>query len=227
MRSSLAALRTRLKWLRTGARGLGGRRRLPSEVEAALDRARRLVPEGDWTGLAACLEPVLERFEAAATPEVYARLGLAYRQTGRHEEAAAMITRGRARFPGNLRIDTEWAQLAAASEDWPETIARYEEILSQHRPAPSYLYPRLATAYRQAGDFVLAETVITQARAQFPGDMRLDIEWAQLPLARQDWPEAVTRHETILKDHAAAPVDVYRAWRGRTAKDKTVIVQRP
>ena len=40
------------------------------------------------------------------------------------DAAAGVIERGWSRFPGELRLDMEWAQLAVAQQDWPEAVDR-------------------------------------------------------------------------------------------------------
>ena len=223
--------------VRASARRLALRRRPrreppPAEVAAALKVVPALVTSQDWSGLLERLEPVEQEFESESPPEVFARLSLAYRHLGRLTEAEAILKRGRARFPDNLRLGTEWAQLAAAQLHWPNAASRYEAVLTSHgKDVAPVVYARLAIAYREDGAFNRAAATIQKGLSEHPGDMRLDIEWAQLAIAQRNWPEAIERIETILHNHPDAPPEVYArltiAYReeGQYAKAGAVLVR--
>ena len=177
-----------------------GRSRFPDEVGLAVRWAHlatlsRDLAEGIRRG-----ELVLDRFESVAPPRVYVRLAGAYSEQGDPEKAAAVIERGRSRFPHEVSLAAQWAQLAMVQEDWPEAIRRWEAVVDQFESvAPAKSFARLAVAYTEQGEFDAAAAVIERGRARFRDDVGLAIQWAHLAMVEEQWPEAIRRWQDVIR----------------------------
>jgi tetratricopeptide (TPR) repeat protein len=185
--------------------------RFPNELTVAVEWAQQATESKDWREAVCRWGAVLDRFDVAAPPKAYARLATAYRQQRHPEVAESVLEWGCARFPGNVRLAMDWAQLATAEKQWPEAVARWQAVLENFPElAPVKAHVRLATALREQGDLERAAAVLQGARARFPDEGGLAVEWAQLAFVAKDWPEAVERLEYVLdRFEDVAPAKVF------------------
>ncbi|MEA3503014.1 MAG: tetratricopeptide repeat protein, partial [Actinomycetota bacterium] len=91
-----------------------------------------------------------------------------------------------------------------AKGKWVEAIRRWEQILDQFGPASSWsAYRGLIVSYSRIKRFDSAEAVASRARVVFPESVELAVAWAGLPMAVEDWPEAVDRWNHVLEEFGA------------------------
>lgn len=192
-------LRRKARGVAHRARNRGRQRRDPVAMDDAMAAAQHAMNAGDWPATVAGWESVLKRFGAAAPSKVYARLALAHRELGENQRAEEVLARGRDRYPDDAALAIEAAQLATLTEDWPQAVARWEEILNRFPDAVSWkTYARLSSAYRVQGEIGLGAAVLEQGRARFPDDPNLATEWAHLAMVEERWQEAIVRWEDVL-----------------------------
>jgi phosphoglycolate phosphatase len=75
---------------------------------------------------------VLDTFKDKAPAVAFSRLSIALRLQGYIEEAEKVIYKGMEKYPNNLGIYTEHAEIAMAQKDWPEALKRWEEIIKKY-----------------------------------------------------------------------------------------------
>ena len=183
------------------------RLRYPGDLGLDTEWAQLAMAESDWPEAILRLSTIL-RDHRTAPPEVHARLAIAHRENGQPDVAATIIQQGWSSYPRNLRLDTEWAQLATADQDWPGAVERLTQLLNRHTAAPGKVYVALAHAHRETGKPEMAATVIAQGISKWPDDQGLLNEHAQLAMVDRDWPEAMRRWQRFLANAGDA-----RPWR--------------
>ncbi|MEA3502577.1 MAG: tetratricopeptide repeat protein, partial [Actinomycetota bacterium] len=133
------------------------------EAEETAIRAREVFPESvdlgvawaevamgapDWPGAVGRWEEVLDRFDANAPWSVYARLAVAHGELGDLDTAAGVLTVGRERFPDEVGLLSESAELAMALRDWPGAVRWWNEAVDarvgsrSERPPDRMSFPR-------------------------------------------------------------------------------------
>lgn len=150
-------------------------------------------------------------------------LGGAARRTGlgRGGRKRDPAERSRNRFPVRAQADQiqagiEWAQLAMAKSDWPQAIARWNQLLDRYGPSvSSRVYKGLATAYVESGKIGAAGATVERGRALFPHAVDLPLVWAHIATVEEDWEEAISRYRQILE--AGGPTVSWRPHKGIVA----------
>lgn len=170
----------------------------PDDLGLAMEQAQLAMVREDWDQAARCWTDVIDRFPTTAPAKAHARLAIAHRELGRVDLAAALIDRAQLRFPGDVDIAMDWAQFAMVAEDWTEAIRRWREVLERFPDVSSArASARLAQCHRELGDHVAAEEILDQAHRAHPDDLLVATERAQSALARENWPEALDRWESL------------------------------
>lgn len=178
---------------------LEAQERFPEDLGLAMEAAQLAMVREDWEQAVVRWTEVLERFPTQAPAKAHARLAISHRECGRLEVAAALLDRANVQFPDDVDLALEWAQFAMVTEDWDEAIRRWEDVLDRFpEQGRARALARLSQCHRELGDFETAERLLADARQRFPDDLLVQGEWAQIPLAREDWSEALARWEALL-----------------------------
>lgn len=150
-------------------------------------------------------------------------LGVAARRTGlaRKGRKDNPAQRSRIRYPGTAQADqiqagVEWAQLAMSESDWPQAIARWNQLLDRYGPpVSSRVYKGLATAYIELGQIGAAAAIVERGRALFPHAVDLPLVWAHIATVEEDWEEAIRRYRHVIE--TAGPTASWRPHKGIVA----------
>lgn len=116
----------------------------------------------------------------------------ALRGARRPQEAEALAREAVALFPNEPMVLIEYAHVAAARQDWPEALVRWERAERKAVGRPE-VYSGRALALREQLRFDEADTVLADAMKRFPNAPSLIADYAWIAHARRDWPEATIR----------------------------------
>ena len=112
-----------------------------------------------------------------------------------------------------VRLSVAWARESMIEGDWPEAIQRWQQLLDRFGPGSSWsAYHGLIIAYGASGQPATADAVAERARTLFPESVPLSVAWAGLPMAEEDWPAAIERWESVLKEYG--PTASWKPYRG-------------
>jgi tetratricopeptide (TPR) repeat protein len=117
------------------------------------------------------------------------RLIRAYRFAGRIDEADALVEQALARLPDDREYLAEHASNAAARQDWPVAITRWQAVVARGE-APAWAAAGLGEALRHAGRHADATEVYRQALDRFPDEPILLQGLAWCATSARDWQEA-------------------------------------
>jgi predicted Zn-dependent protease len=150
-------------------------------------QARRNWPEAEqrWAILR-------ERFPEDVTGYVLGAAAL--REQDRPNEAEALLHDTIERFPDNAWAASEHAWLAHRRKDWPEAIARWQQVRSHF---PNQCVWGGAAALRESGDLDAAEDWLADLLPRHPREFRALMEFAEIAQQRGNLEEARSRWSTL------------------------------
>ena len=98
-----------------------------------------------------------------------------------------------------------------ARQDWPTAVKGWQKVLDNAgQTTPPRVFSRMSKALRKQNDLDAAETILCQGVSLHCHDLLLAQEFAELAVARGDWPEAVKRWGSVLNNFGeCAPVIAY------------------
>jgi len=183
-----------------------------SSVAAALEKANQHLLAGDARAALTVLEPVLER-----CPDVLALLLLVIKariEAGALEPAAELITRARARHPGQFKLDFYAGLVALEKKDFQRAKRELESALALN-PAFGPILAALGEVEFRLGELALAESAFERALEQGENGLRTRILSAQvliqlakperacrlLEAARADFPGSVVPLAHLAEAH--------------------------
>lgn len=189
-----------------------GRQQHPDDRALAIEHARLAMAQSAWNEAAARWEQVLGAHPETSGASSYRLLAIAHREAGRTGVAAAVVEHARARFPCDVSLAIEWAQLSMVARRWEQAEERWRAVIDAFPDeVPAKVFRWLAISLREQGDTDEAAVIIADARGRFPDDVRLAVEWAQLAVVYQDWEEAAFRLQTVLREfESTAPAKVFK-----------------
>lgn len=175
-----------------------GREVHPDNIGIAMEFATVASAAEDWPEAAERWKAVLKQFGTESPTRAYASLARAYRRAGNLRAAQGVVEDGLSRFPNDLRLAMENAELAMSNRDWLEAANRWRTILNRFsEERPPRAYAALARAYRQQENFVAAEEVIKEGLRFHPGHLALAIENAELATSQEAWLDAIARWSVV------------------------------
>jgi predicted Zn-dependent protease len=164
------------------------------DVGKGLAAADDAVARGDieaalaiWAGL---------RANFPQSPAAVVRAAALLVQRRRFADAEPVLREGLERFPGDIRVAAEYAQLASHRRDWPEALRRWQRVCErfpEHAPG----YAAAAAALREMARYDEADALLADAIARFPGNVGLSTEYAVVARQRRDWPETFRRWQLV------------------------------
>ncbi|MFZ3236902.1 MAG: tetratricopeptide repeat protein, partial [Stellaceae bacterium] len=191
-----------------------GLARRPGDIDLAAQHAEIATAQEDWPEAIGRWRAVIAAYGEKAPATVHSRLGRAFRLSGDFTAAETVIRDGLERYPGDVDLAAQHAEIATAREDWPEAIKRWPAVIAAYgeKAPPASAYLRLARAHRLSGDLRAAEAVIRDGRAGHRDDIGLAAEHAEIAMTQQDWPEVVKRWQSVVATYGerAPPASVYR-----------------
>ena len=187
--------------------------RFPDEPGPIIDHAWVAHVRRDWPEAAVRWRRVRERHGTYLVG--YTSGAVALRETGRLDEAAALLDEAAARFPDEPAPLIERAWFAHHRRDWDAAIPLWEAV-RQRFPGQIAAYSGAAQALREASRPDDAETLLATGIERFPNDAGLRTERAALASRRRDWVEAAQRWDAVrarFPDHPASYTGAAQALR--------------
>lgn len=138
-------------------------------------------------------ELVRKRFPRVA--EGYTIASGCLTELDRHDEAAALIARGKTIIPDNCEIYIQQARNAARRRDWQEAALSWEVVWSRFGELLGAL--GAAQSLKEMDRYTEAEKFLTEATARFEKNVWVLVEWANLITAKGDLSEGIARWTTV------------------------------
>jgi len=93
------------------------------------------------------------------------------------------------------------AEEASSARKWPEAVKRWGAVLDlfPDAPAPSRAFACLARALLMQANYSASGDIIDRALAEYPKDIEIAIERAELATAMEDWPQAIVRWKEVIE----------------------------
>ncbi len=212
---------------------LQGHQRFPEEIKFTLELAEIAAARSQWEKAIQYWKMILETHGKNTPVEIYIKSARAYRNQGNLDAAETVILQGYQHYPEEMKLAVELAEIAGARSQWAEAIQYWQAFLDVHgKNTPVKIYIKLAGAHRKYGDLDRAETVAQQGHKQYPMEMKLAVELAEIAVARSRWNTAIRHWKTILEAHGKnTPVEIYiklaRAYReqGNLGSAETIAQQ--
>jgi tetratricopeptide (TPR) repeat protein len=159
-----------------------------------LAEAATLAANGDPDTALRLWQSVRERDPTQATAFVSAARVL--RDCGRMDEAEALLSDARFRFPADFPVASEWAAIAQFRRDLPEALRRWDQARQQFPQRPE---PHISggAVLREVGRLDEADAVLSDTLRCFPDEAGAAIQYALVAHDRRDWPEALARWEQM------------------------------
>jgi tetratricopeptide (TPR) repeat protein len=177
--------------------------RFPEEVLGYMEHARLADLQEDWKQALERWNVVLTRFDHLSG---YTGVAQAMVKFGRYDEADALLTRARVRYPTEPAPSIGLAQSAQARGDVAEAVVRWKRV-AQRFPLHAPAVFSTAGALDQLGATADAEEVLRDAVDHFPDEPRALAELGMLLLRRQDFTAAAETFATLrgyFPDHQAS-----------------------
>jgi tetratricopeptide (TPR) repeat protein len=188
------------------------------QIGENLKLAEAAMAEQNWPEAAQRWEAVIGVMsEEAVSTGIWVRLVRSYKHQGRLDEAEVVIKRGLSYHPDHSGLNSEFAEIAMAKENWEEAAKRWETVVESFGDEET-VYPaiwmRLARAYKHQGRLDEAEVVIKRGLSYHPDHSGLNSEFAEIAMAKENWEEAAKRWETVVEssDEEAVPVSTWTRW---------------
>jgi predicted Zn-dependent protease len=139
----------------------------------------------NWSEAVSRWDTVRRRF-----PELqagYTGGAVALRESGRHDDAEALLQSALLKFPGEEAPVLEHAWLATARRDWPEAARRWARVRESF-PQLVVGFQRGAAALTEMWQYADAEALLTEGMLRFPNESELlrDYAWIALSQRRED-----------------------------------------
>lgn len=116
--------------------------------------------------------------------------GCGLKEAGRYEEAEEVFSRALETQPDNVEIHANYAQIAAARQNWGDAARRWQQIIKLF-PTVTSVWIMAANAYRQAGWLVEAIEILNRAIELEPLRTELHVHHAMTFEKSGDWNKAV------------------------------------
>jgi tetratricopeptide (TPR) repeat protein len=161
--------------------------RFPREIGGFLGYARIAVHQKDWAEAVRRWQLIRDEFNHELS---YIGMAQAMTGLGRFDEAEAVLSQARARFPTSGEIYAEMARTAQASGDVAEALVRWTRLVERF-PLFMYGYFQAAEAMEALGERATANTILIEAIDRFHTESRPLDEFSNLIRRRGDQHAAV------------------------------------
>ncbi|QLA18862.1 tetratricopeptide repeat protein [Desulfolutivibrio sulfoxidireducens] len=149
-------------------KNLTGRKKI---IASAITDAKNAMKSKNWHEAARCWRVAYDILGDDATDEVYYGLCRAYRLKGNIVEAERIAAKGVKKF-NNLKISTEYAEIAMSLQDWKNAVTRWHHVLRSFGDAvPLRVHSRLSRACFRLDDALHASNNINILLNACPNDL--------------------------------------------------------
>lgn len=128
----------------------------------------------------------------------------ALRDLRRYALADIILEGGKIRFPGSVRMATDFARIAQTTGDTVEAMRRWRDMIETF-PTSHVGYRGVAELLRNTGQLEEAVTTIEQGLAILPKNLELRSFHAWLATYRQEWDEAERRWQFVKDNYPSTP----------------------
>lgn len=158
----------------------------------------------------------LEAVGEASPARLFLRLAAAQRRLRSFSEAEQTLDRARERYPDDVGLAAESAEVAMARRDWQAAVARWEDVadLVVDGPRSPATLVRMATAYREVRAHETAEELTKRAlalRPEYPPALFALAEISHRRLVRAE--EVGTPHENVAATKEPQWRSMHQGWR--------------
>jgi tetratricopeptide (TPR) repeat protein len=168
--------------------------RFPQELGPVIERARLAQQRGNlaesarrWT---------IVRTRAPHHVAGYTGSAAVHREQGRPDLAEALLRQATERFPDDPGVAIDYAWIAQRCGAWAEALGRWDAV-AERFPQYSTGKTQGAVALRELHRYDEAEVRLREAMRQWPHERGPMVEYAWIPCARRDWPQALDRWEQV------------------------------
>jgi tetratricopeptide (TPR) repeat protein len=185
------------------------RNRFPADVTVLCRLAQFAQVAGNWAMALHRWEGVMTEFPSRS--EGFVGAGAALRALGRLQDAETLLKPAVRIFSRDVALLSLFAQIATHARRWGDARQRWQVVKALAPDEPEGHLGEIAVV-RNSGDEPTAETLIEEARAQFPNNLPTACEYARCPQFRRDWEEAGARWQNVARQFPQA-VQPKRSWR--------------
>lgn len=202
----------------------------PIKIGEVMEAARAAEAQGNWTEALRLWGVVYER--APQRPVAVLGLMQSLVALGRLEEADMALDEGRHRFPDNVGIAIEHAEIAQKRSEFELAAQRWQEVRSRFPNRPNIL-AQAGAAFSEMGRFAEADELLAEATTSFPKNEKIAVAYAISAQRQGDAAEALKRWQAVLEqfpDHIEAQAGIDRARRDLNTIEETrrlVAISRP
>ena len=159
----------------------------PNNVSLLEAKADNHWSRKDWPGAASCWREILGRGVSSVGDLAHARYARALRYMTRIEEAEGVIAQALSQIGPTRRLLQEAAYLAAAAEDWPKAVQRWDQFSKEKGARISVGdLNKWSLACQNVGDLYRAEELVLKGLARSPHDISSRNRHAMVSLARHN-----------------------------------------
>ena len=168
--------------------------RFPADPAPIIEMAWMAMAKRDWADAMQRWETVRARFPQHFVG--YTGAAIALRETGRFDDAEALLLEAIEKFPDQPQPWMDRAQVAAMRRGWEEAAQLWDGVRERF-PRQIEAYIGSAAALRELHRYDAAGEVLAQALLRFPGNPSIPIDYAWLAHFTRDWIGAVERWRDV------------------------------
>ncbi|MFO7802270.1 MAG: hypothetical protein R6V55_08265, partial [Desulfovermiculus sp.] len=175
-----------------------GLEKYPHHLPIAKELAYLAQDKKDWPQTIRRFNELIQAYGRRAPADFYKRLSGAYRKVRDFDASEAVILQGREQHPRNIKLASEYAEIAMSRKQWSVAVQRWQEVLDVYgQDAGSRVYLKMSTAHRRNFDQEGAERTVEHGLAAYPADFELRMVHAELAMVRRDLKQAALRWKHV------------------------------
>lgn len=117
-------------------------------IKYKLEAANKSMKKKEWSNASKAYQEIMNILGDESPSNVFLQLTRAYRMHKDYENANMVAEKGIKKYPDNIDLSCEYAEIATAKEDWLIAIERWNEIIDNYGDkAPARAYYLLSAAY--------------------------------------------------------------------------------
>jgi tetratricopeptide (TPR) repeat protein len=149
-----------------------GLERYPEVMKLISESAEVAMARKDWPEAVAIWNVIVNNYEDRVTAKVYTQLSRAYRALADCNAAETIVGLGVVRFPHDLKLACEFAEIAMSQKNWREAANRWQSVLEQHgNQLPTKTYIRISVAFFEQDLYDEAKACLDKVLQDDPGNV--------------------------------------------------------
>ncbi len=166
-----------------------------------------------WARAEALWRNYITTLNKEAPAEAYRQLSVAERSQLKFQQAVQTVAVGREKYPSDLSLSIEYAEVATAAKEWNTAIGAWQGIIQESpstKSTPKYI-ARLVHCLAKSGDYKTALSTVDLALTKNPDNQELLLARAQTLAAENKWKQAVNAFKLSLSRHGELPASAWVA----------------